>query len=75
MPLRGSDSSDDEADLGMSKQEWWCETCQKDVAVAVHDESFDHEFGTRWLYDFKCVHCERLLHVHEGRLVREREPE
>lgn len=57
------------------KNEWWCDTCKKDVAILVEDNSFDHEFGTRFTYDFKCVHCERLLHVHEGRLVREREPE
>ena len=59
----------------MNNDFWHCGTCEKDVAILVEDNSFDHEFGTRWSYDFKCVHCGRLLHVHEGRLVREREPE
>ena len=60
---------------GMELDQLFCPDCGKDVQTVCHNESFDHELGTEWLFDFKCIECEYLLHTHRGKLPRVVEPE
>lgn len=53
----------------------FCPDCGDDEAVYVENHSFDHEFGTEWLFDYHCAKCSRLLRTERNRPRREKEPD
>ena len=49
----------------------FCPDCDDEVETEVDDCSFDHEFGTRWLIDYYCTQCHRLLLTEHSRPRKE----
>jgi hypothetical protein len=55
--------------------QFYCPDCGDTVPVEVEDNSFDHEFGTEWIFDYHCHKCKRLLHTRRERPTRVVEPD
>ena len=65
MFVRGLHSSHHEA-LSSMKQ-LYCPDCKDWVDTFCEDNSFDHEFGVEWLFDYKCDQCSALLKTEKKR--------
>lgn len=75
MPLRSRNASHNQTIFSLTMDEYFCDDCNSMRQINVVDESFDHEFGTQWIFDYCCVECGNILHTSLGKRTREREPE
>lgn len=48
----------------------YCPDCKDLVETEMENNSFDHEFGTEWLFDYKCGQCGSLLKTEHSRFKR-----
>lgn len=48
-------------------KQFFCPDCKDLVDTEVEDNSFDHEFGVEWIFDYTCRQCGALLKTERTR--------